>query len=204
MEKYSIIDIGLKAVRDSGKANMFDRKSVQYYLFHMGFCEAVSLLEEEPMSYVTILNSVDMDNSPSVDWEYLLDLDDMGEARSEIIDQFAFEIARYRDSAADMRPLPFDWDDTLMGDIIHSVIQDHPDTHHILSHVFTSEALTYVWFKNGWYMWKHGVRQSEWKKVTMTHVDITRKAISGRKYGEWSKLRFKAIEDMFRLRELLS
>lgn len=58
--------IGIKAVRDSGKTNMFDRKSVQFWAFHMNFYETVNFLEDHKDKYIEILTNTDWDAVPTV------------------------------------------------------------------------------------------------------------------------------------------
>ena len=40
------------SIRDSGKTNMFDTKTVQYLAFHRGYYELVTYLEEHKKEYV--------------------------------------------------------------------------------------------------------------------------------------------------------
>ena len=40
------------SIRDSGRTNMFDTKTVQYLAFHRGYYELVTYLEEHKKEYV--------------------------------------------------------------------------------------------------------------------------------------------------------
>ena len=70
------IDMGIKAVRVTGKVNMYmERNSVMYYAFHMGFYETVSFLSTcNIKEYIERLKNIKHDFFPDIDKDFCEEL----------------------------------------------------------------------------------------------------------------------------------
>lgn len=133
MERGNILDIGVKAVRDSGKVNMFDRLGVQKIAFDMGFCELVTWIEENSAEkYFMLLDCTDFESTPDAPWEELLDCGDTGEARDILFDDFKEEIVNYQKGYTEFKQLPFTFEQyaksqcTTLRTFVDKHVSDHP------------------------------------------------------------------------------
>jgi hypothetical protein len=85
------IDLGIKAVRECGKTNMFDKSAVAYWAFQMGFFETVTFVSEASgKDYIQRLNNLVLVNLPDIDATELLDLHDNCKAREVIVEYYFF------------------------------------------------------------------------------------------------------------------
>jgi hypothetical protein len=84
------IDLGIKAVRDCGKTNMFDKQAVMYWAFKMGFFETVNFFNDENNkgNIISRMNNTEFNLLPNVDHEYLISLEDEVEAREFVEEEY--------------------------------------------------------------------------------------------------------------------
>lgn len=199
MKDYMILDIGLKAVRDCGKTNMFDRKAAQKYAFDLGFYELVSWIESSyPEEYIQLLKCIDFENTPSVDdVSELLDMGD--DTRSYIADSFEEELNAYANREMKLKQLQHTFDDfkqsgfrSIRSFVVHST-KDHP-----LHYIYTLASGGQVyWLSDGFYL------ESASQKHSLLNAETWKKEESYReKLSKDNLAKFDTIHPFFRLRTL--
>lgn len=159
MKRGNILDIGMKAIRDSGLVNMFDRKGIQRLAFDMGFCELVTWLEEAKNGeHIMLLESVDFENTANAPLEELLEVSDMGRARLILMDEFEEQIKSYRGGFLELKRFPFSFDDFTASPFkgLRSFVDQHVEDHP-LNYILILEQGDYaVQFTDGFYVTKGG------------------------------------------------
>ena len=199
MKKNNILDIGISTVRTSGKTNMLDIKTIQYYAFHMGFFELVSFIEEEKNNVISYMNTIDFESCPVADHEYLSDLNDNLSAREELREDFSDEMQDYKNNWLKFEPLPFSVAHFSVKDLL-KMIHENPDLKHPYTYMFSLGKYNIIWFSNGIYALNNG----EAIKIDFKLFKELQREINGRGYGRFIKARFAHLEEEFRLKDVLA
>lgn len=196
MKKGNIVDIGLRAVRDSGKTNMWHKRNVQYYAFHMGFFELVNWLEDNT-HYATLLFNVDYNATPSVDAQYLLELENADEARHEVVSLFPDEVRGYPGGFFDFFPTAMKKVDFISGfstDIMKKQIENH-----MHDHLFIENKMRIVWLSDGLFVIKDNQKLEPMTLCDWEYLDLHRDQFSND-----SREKMKHLDRHFRLHSLFN
>ena len=173
MKKGNILDIGFAAVKKSGRTNMFDAKSVQYWAFKLGFFELVTWIEENNThNYLDYLNSIHFDVVQEVeDLEEIILFDDEMEARECIAQQFSQEIKDYKKANGfnKLKELPISFAEFKEAHIqkFTSVINDIVDDHEFNYYLNVNNNYI-LWFKDGLYVKEDATYKEVFQELTGT------------------------------------
>lgn len=169
MKKSNILSIAQKAIRDSGKTNMWGANDVQRWAFYLGFFELVTWIEENPHRYTLHMMVTDYDLIPSTNLEPLLAYEQSAqEARLIVKSMFEKEIKEYAGGFLSIEKIPCTFEDyTKTKKPIYSFLSELSDLH-TLNYLFTpARGKEYVWFKDGLYHIKgNKVDKEEWTSIT--------------------------------------
>lgn len=203
MNKDNILNIGYKAVQQSAKTNMMDKKAVQYWAFHMGFNDLVSWLEDaSSREYVTFMNSIDFSEEIEIDTEYLLESGE-DEAFREVHELFGEEIKEFRakNGFSNYLEIPFEKEkfDTLNMGIYEFLLQyvdEHP-----MHYLFVHSIGTVVKFLNdGHYVISTGTSKEMTKLTGAEWASVSRRSDD---FNRENKSKFNAIDEEMRFLALM-
>lgn len=212
MKKGNILDIGIKAVRDSSKTNMFDQKSVQYYAFYLGFNSLVSWLESAKFEeFMSMMNCIDFEATPALDSytkEMLLEnVENKDDYASflEIRSEFQKEIEEFHEVGGykELKQLPFTFDDFSddfeqngTGDIVsylHNKLPDHAYNYLLV----LPGGKDLYWFDDYFYILKGAkfevLSAKQWKEFQPRKNSL----------GEESQCKFETVDEQMRLAVLM-
>ncbi|MCU7667440.1 DUF5049 domain-containing protein [Bacillus thuringiensis] len=211
MKKGNILDIGIKAVKDSGKTNMYDREAVKYYAFYFGFNSLVSWLVANEEEYISMINCIDFEATPALDSDTKEMLLENAENENdfasslEIRSEFHKEIEEFREVGGykELKQLPFTFDDFFndfqengvgkISDYLHDKLPDH--AYNYLLPLPDGNDL--YWFDDYFYILKSGKFE-----ILSTEQWIGFQSRKNR-LGEESQCKFDIVDEQMRLAVLL-
>jgi hypothetical protein len=186
LKKGNILDIAAKAVRNSNKTNMFDRKSVQYWAYHFGFYEYVTWIQEAQVNdYFEHLAIINFKLTPDADCE----------CREDVVDFFSNEIEEFHQFGSgffNIKPFPFSSSDlNAFKSIAYDFMDDRvPD--HLMNYCLNTAADTIYWFSDGFFTLN--------KKLVPINLDGYKRYVSQKPYlSKENQSKFKKLEHHFRL-----
>lgn len=144
MTKKHILDIGITAVKHSGRTSMFDKSSVQYWAYEFGLVDLVAWIEEvNDSNYMALLESQDESIQIEMDLDPLLHMPRLSDKVSVIQEYIKSDfgpVVKGR-SFEKLKKIPYtvlEYVESEMGifDFLRSKnLQDHP-----LDYLFVAES----------------------------------------------------------------